>query len=115
MKKVVMKPQISPASATVNEVNEFTFETGGTSWTCTGDSGGPARAADGTIVGVTSIGTSGCNDDVSYYVRVDRYATAIKVFLDTKAPPSCQTEQGCDVFEDNSWFWKIRNVSNVFV
>ena len=86
------------ASATVNEVNEFTFETGGTSWTCTGDSGGPARAADGTIVGVTSIGTSGCNDDVSYYVRVDRYATAIKVFLDTKAPPSCQTEQGCDVY-----------------
>jgi secreted trypsin-like serine protease len=66
---------VHSGEATVGRVEANVFSTTGTQWTCTGDSGGPALDRGGRLVGVTSIGPSGCRVSTSYYTRVDRYAS----------------------------------------
>lgn len=73
------------AEASVKAVGEGIFETEGSSWTCTGDSGGPALR-DGKLLGVTSIGTRGCSDAVSYFTRLDIHAAEIDAFLGIEPP-----------------------------
>ncbi len=59
-------------SAGIVSVAAGTFTSEGASWTCTGDSGGPAfRASDGALIGVTSIGPRGCPASESIYTRLD--------------------------------------------
>ena len=61
-------------SAGIVSVAVGTFTSEGPSWTCTGDSGGPAfRASDGALLGVTSIGPRGCPASTSVYTRVDQH------------------------------------------
>ncbi len=65
-------------SAAVVSVDTGTFTSEGASWTCTGDSGGPAlRAADGAVIGVTSIGPRGCPASTSIYTRLDLNADVL--------------------------------------
>ena len=60
--------------ATVQRVEANVFSTTGAQWTCTGDSGGPAlHVGRDELVGVTSIGPTGCRVSTSYYTRIDRY------------------------------------------
>ncbi|MBK9001374.1 MAG: trypsin-like serine protease [Myxococcales bacterium] len=50
----------------------------GQSWTCSGDSGGPAlHATRGEILGVTSFGPAACKVDDSYYTRLDVHVDLI--------------------------------------
>lgn len=61
-------------AASVVSVTAGTFTSEGASWTCTGDSGGPAfRASDGAIIGVTSIGPRRCPASTSIYTRLDQH------------------------------------------
>ncbi|MCC7534633.1 MAG: trypsin-like serine protease [Deltaproteobacteria bacterium] len=77
------------ATATISSVAEGVFESEGASWTCTGDSGGPAiDVASGALVGVTSIGPRGCSTSTSYYTRVDRHAALIDRVLGTTPTPT---------------------------
>lgn len=63
--------------ATVSSVASV-IESEGSSWTCSGDSGGPAlHATRGEILGVTSFGPSACKVDDSYYTRLDVHAELI--------------------------------------
>lgn len=59
-------------SAAITVIAAGTFTSEGASWTCTGDSGGPAfRESDGAVIGVTSIGPRGCPASTSIYTRLD--------------------------------------------
>lgn len=61
-------------SASIVSVAAGTFSSEGASWTCTGDSGGPAfRASDGAVIGVTSIGPRGCPASTGIYTRLDAH------------------------------------------
>lgn len=74
-------------TATVARVEANVFSTSGPQWTCTGDSGGPALdVARDELVGVTSIGPTGCRVSTSYYTRVDRYLALIDGVLGAGAP-----------------------------
>jgi len=74
-------------SAAVTGVDDGLFESQGASWTCTGDSGGPAlHAMRGEVVGVTSVGPKGCKTSVSYYTRVDRHAGMIAAAIGVPLP-----------------------------
>lgn len=74
-------------TATVARVEANVFSTAGPQWTCTGDSGGPALdVARDELVGVTSIGPTGCRVSTSYYTRVDRYLALIDGVLGGAAP-----------------------------
>ncbi len=75
---------VHDGAATVATVESNVFSTTGAQWTCTGDSGGPAVDARGALVGVTSIGPTGCRVSTSYYTRVDRYLSLFEDLL----PPS---------------------------
>jgi V8-like Glu-specific endopeptidase len=76
--------------ATVARVETNVFSTTGSQWTCTGDSGGPALDGRGALVGVTSIGPTGCRVSTSYYTRVDRYVSLFEDLL----PPATTTDAG---------------------
>ncbi|MBI5534416.1 MAG: trypsin-like serine protease [Deltaproteobacteria bacterium] len=76
-------------TATVNKVDTGVFETNGPSWTCSGDSGGPAlHTGRGEIVGVTSLGPAGCNTPRSIYTRVDKHAELLAEVLGVPAADS---------------------------
>lgn len=77
-------------TATVARVEPNVFSTTGAQWTCTGDSGGPALDGRGALVGVTSIGPTGCRVSTSYYTRVDRYASLFEDLL----PPETTADAG---------------------
>lgn len=94
-------------SASIVSVAAGTFTSEGASWTCTGDSGGPAfRASDGAVVGVTSIGPRGCPASTSIYTRLDAHVdllTAAGVVVGapdagpvatTDAPPIATADAG---------------------
>jgi V8-like Glu-specific endopeptidase len=74
------------ASADVSVVAAGTFETTGDSWTCTGDSGGPAFDVAGALIGVTSIGPTGCPASRSIYTRVDRHRDMLEAALGVDGP-----------------------------
>ena len=90
------------ATATVDSVDPGIFESVGASWTCTGDSGGPAlHVGRNELVGVTSFGPSSCNVSNSFYTRVDVHAAMIDQVLGTgsgaDAGPGCMpTAEVCD-------------------
>lgn len=76
------------AHAGVSAIGEGVFETEGSSWTCTGDSGGPALdEAAGGLVGVTSYGPSACDTSTSYYTRIDRHLGMIDAVLGVAPAP----------------------------
>jgi len=71
-------------TAKVNKVDNGVFETNGPSWTCSGDSGGPAlHTGRQEIVGVTSLGPAGCNTPRSIYTRADKHADLVAEALGT--------------------------------
>lgn len=78
-------------AAAVARVEDNVFSTTGAQWTCTGDSGGPALDAQGRVVGVTSIGPTGCAVSTSYYTRVDRYASLFEDLLPAGSIPDAGT------------------------
>jgi secreted trypsin-like serine protease len=108
--------------ATVQTVEANVFSTTGSQWTCTGDSGGPAlHPGRDELVGVVSIGPTGCRVSTSYYTRVDRYLSLFDGLLpeapsadasavadasadapdappaDAAAPSPASRDGGCDV------------------
>lgn len=79
--------------ASITAVESLVYVTNGASWSCTGDSGGPVTdATTGQIIGVTSIGPTGCNVSTSYVTRVDQYwqliatATGLPLLGDAGVP-----------------------------
>jgi secreted trypsin-like serine protease len=73
--------------AQVTKLAMGTLETEGTTWTCTGDSGGPAVVkASGSIVAVTSIGPAKCTTSRSIYTRVDQHIALIENALGGALP-----------------------------
>jgi hypothetical protein len=74
-------------TATVNVLGLKTFETDGPAWTCTGDSGGPAlHVTRDEVLGVTSVGPSGCKTPRSIYTRVDAHAELVAQALGLPPP-----------------------------
>jgi hypothetical protein len=66
---------------------------------CRGDSGGPALAGDGSLVGVISVGDAACTDH-SYLARVDSYrASFIEPRLAALAPGSADSGERCHYAE----------------
>lgn len=69
-------------NAEILSVGVGTFITNGVSWTCVGDSGGPAINSNlGALVGITSIGPAGCPASDSIYTRVDIHASLVNGVL----------------------------------
>ena len=81
---------IHRGDAMIASVETNVFSTTGAQWTCTGDSGGPALDGRGALVGVTSIGPTGCRVSTSYYTRVDRYLSLFEDLL----PPETTSDAG---------------------
>jgi V8-like Glu-specific endopeptidase len=129
---------IHRGSAMVATVESNVFSTTGSQWTCTGDSGGPALNAQGEVIGVTSIGPTGCRVSTSYYTRVDRYLGLIEgmstspdagAVVDVAVPPldvstsdvvtpsTGTAEGGCDavpVRRHEPWWCAVALVGWVF-
>jgi secreted trypsin-like serine protease len=92
------------ATAGVSAVGDGVFETTGASWTCSGDSGGPAlHVGRGQLLGITSYGPASCNVPESFYTRVDWHAAFIDAALGgnpsgcTPAPEVCDgIDNDCD-------------------
>ena len=83
------------ATVTVSNLGTGVFETGGSAWTCSGDSGGPAlHTARGELVGVTSYGPASCAVPDSFYTRVDRHTALIDAALGTA--PCTPSAEVCD-------------------
>ncbi len=60
--------------ASITTIEPLVYVTNGAAWSCTGDSGGPVTdATTGHILGVTSIGPTGCHVSTAYVTRVDQY------------------------------------------
>lgn len=59
--------------ASIVSVAAETFTTEGASWTCIGDSGGPALDPSGAVLGVATGGPSGCPASTSISTRLDRH------------------------------------------
>jgi secreted trypsin-like serine protease len=73
--------------ATISQLDAGTFVTTGSTWTCVGDSGGPAfDAAQNGLIGVTSIGPAGCTVSDSIYTRIDLHLELIDGVLGTPCP-----------------------------
>lgn len=94
-------------SANVNRIGSRVFETTGTSWTCLGDSGGPAFVSSGEVLGITSYGISGCTRSNSFYTRVDNHLAMIDEAVAFVPPCEPETEicdgedNDCDGVVDN--------------
>jgi secreted trypsin-like serine protease len=83
-------------TANVSKVDARLLETEGASWTCTGDSGGPAlHKGRGEVLGVTSLGPSGCKTSRSIYTRVDVHAALIAQALGIPVDDAGACTQGC--------------------